>query len=118
MSEKANPVMAPLAGIHQKSPNFRVIYSNIFRYRVTLADLSLVFSTMADTGDAPNTLATTDEAVVVMSLSQAKSLAEYLTMIIGRFEREVGPINGIGKAPPNEREIDGMFRILKSIGTH
>jgi len=118
MSESAKPLTTPLTGTHQKSPNFRVIYSNIFRYRITLADLSLVFSTMADTGDHPNTLATTDEAIVVMSLSQAKSLAEYLTMIIGRFEREIGPINGIGKTPPNEREIDGMIRILQNIGTH
>jgi hypothetical protein len=102
----------------EKSPDFRVIYSNSFQYRITLTDLSLVFSTMADTGEAGNSLVTTQQAVVIMALGQVKSLAEYLNMIIARYEREIGPIGGVGRAPPNEAEIDGMFGILKGIGTH
>jgi hypothetical protein len=118
VSDNAQPAATLATATQEKSPDFRVIYSNLFQYRITLTDLSLVFATMADTGNPGNSLVTTQQAIVIMSLSQAKNLAEYLNMIIARYEREIGPIIGIGRVPPDEAEMDNIFRILTNIGTH
>jgi hypothetical protein len=117
--KNAQPPIAGGAGLpKQKSPHFRVIYSNIFQYRVTLTDVSLIFSTLADVGEPPGGLVQTQEVGVIMALGQVKNLAEYLSMIISRYEREIGPIASVGKDLPSEAEVDGMFKILKDIGTH
>jgi len=100
----------PLPGLTQeKSPDFKVIYSNVFNYRVTLTDVHLVFSRMVDTGDSPNSLVQTQEVAVIMPLGQAKSLREYLTILLDRYERELGPIRGIGYQPPQDAELNSMF---------
>jgi hypothetical protein len=83
-----------------------------------LTDLHVVFSLMADTGESPNSFVQTQEVAVVMPLGQAKSLNEYLTMIISRYERELAPINAIGHEPPQESEIEEMFKVLAGIGLH
>jgi hypothetical protein len=112
-AEKAVPQIT-----RRKSPDFRVIYSNEFRYRVTPNDIGLVFSNMADIGEGDKTIVMTEEVLIQMSLGQAKALAEYLTMIVARFERTIGPVRALGKAAPNEAELDTMFKILENIGLH
>lgn len=102
----------------KKSVNFRVVYSNEFRYRVSLTDIGLVFGNQADIGEGARTLVTTDEVLVQMPLGQAKALAEYLTMIVARYERTLGPIMALGKEPPIETELDSMFGILENVGLH
>ncbi len=102
----------------RKSPEFRVVYSNEFRYRVTPNDVGLIFANMADIGEGERTIVSTDEVLVQMSLGQAKALAEYLTMIVRRFERDIGPVRALGKLAPTESELDTMFNILESAGLH
>jgi len=116
---ETHPTIKPNPPIEKrKSPNFRVVYSNEFRYRVSPNDIGLIFANLADTGDAERTMVSTDEVLVQMAIGQAKALAEYLTMIVSRFERTIGPVRAIGKAPPSEGELDSMFRILENIGLH
>jgi hypothetical protein len=117
MSNKGDNQPSPPL-IVQKSPDFRIVYSDIFNYRVSLTDISIVFSTLADDGDLPNSFVQTQQVSVVMALGQVKSLGEYLTMIVARYERDIGPINGIGKSLPSDTELDPIFNILKGLGTH
>jgi hypothetical protein len=102
----------------KKAAEFRFVYSNVFQYRVTISDVSVIFSLVADTGEVPSNYEQTQQVGVIMALGQAKNLAEYLTMIVSRYEREIGPILGVGNAPPDESELDFIFGILKGIGTH
>src|SRR5207342_3092389 len=102
----------------KKSPEFRVIYSNVFQYRLTISDISIVFGTLADSGPDSASYEQRQEAAVIMSYGQAKNLAEYLTMIVTRYEREIGPVLGIGKSVPQESEVDGLFQMLQNIGVH
>lgn len=116
--ETDSPASAEPALPRRRSPEFRVVYSNEFRYRVTPNDLSLIFANISDSAEGDKTIMTTDEVLVQMSLGQAKALAEYLTMIVARFQRDIGPIRAVGKTPPSEAELDGMFQILANIGLH
>jgi Protein of unknown function (DUF3467) len=118
--DKAATIHPPISPevITRKSPHFRAVYSNQFRYRVSPTDVSLVFLSAADTGEQPVPWTLTEEVIVLMSLGQAKALSEYLTMIVNRYERELGPILALGKSPPTEQELDRMFSILKGIGVH
>jgi hypothetical protein len=118
----SNPIQTPSiapGGIpHKKAADYRVVYSNIFQYRVSNADCSIIFSTLSDTGDEPQTFEQTHQVEVIMALGQIKNLAEYLSMIVARYEREIAPINGIGEIPPNETELDSIFKILHAVGVH
>jgi hypothetical protein len=114
----ASPPEGSATRPHEKAAEFRVFYSNIFQYRLTITDLTLIFATLADTGEPPNTFVQTQQAAVIMSLGQAKSLAEYLTMIVSRYERDIGPINTGGKAAPSPDELDGIIALLRGMGTH
>jgi hypothetical protein len=100
------------------SPDFRVVYSNIFQYRLNVTDCSIVFSTLSDTGAEPYSLEQIKQVSVVMAFGQLKNLAEYLTMIVARYERDIGPINGVGGIPPADSELDSIFATLKAIGVH
>jgi hypothetical protein len=102
----------------RKSPQFRIVYSNDFRYRVTINDVGIIFGNLADIGDGERTLVSTEEILVQMSLGQAKALGEYLAMIVRRYEQTLGPVHAVGKAAPLERELDGMFGILENTGRH
>jgi len=102
----------------RKSAGFRVVYSNEFRYRVTLTDIGLVFGNQADIGEGARTFVTTDEVLVQMPLGQAKALAEYLALIVARYERTLGPIKAAAAAPPSDAELDSMFGLLENVGLH
>jgi hypothetical protein len=102
----------------KKSPDFRTIYSNVFQYRINISDCSIIFSTMSDSGSEPQTFEQTRQIEVIMALGQLKNLSEYLSMIVLRYEREIGPIDSVGNIPPNEKELDPRFEILKAIGVH
>ena len=102
----------------RKSADFRIVYSNEFRYRVTLTDIGLVFCNQADSGEGARTFTTTEEVLVQMPLGQAKALAEYLTLIVARYERTLGPISAAGKSPPSDIELDAMFGLLENVGMH
>ncbi len=112
------PQLPAVAFERTRSANFRVIYSNDFRYRVTLTDIGLVFGNVADTGDGARTFVTTEEILVQMPLGQAKALAEYLALIVARYERTLGPIGAAAKTPPSDEELDSMFGMLEKIGIH
>jgi hypothetical protein len=109
---------APPPLVVTKSADFRVVYSNVFQYRLAISDVTVVFGLLSDSGDPPAAFQQTQEVAVVMNYGQLKNLAEYLTMIVARYEREIGPVLGVGKEPPQESELNSLFTVLKSIGTH
>ncbi len=121
-SEKMNiseKTIAPTSSLQvEKSPDFRLIYSNSFEYRLTVTDFSLIFSTNGDTGNSPRTFVQTQQVAVVMALGQVKNLWEYLGLIISRYEKEIGPIASVGKVAPAGSELDNIFEILTKIGVH
>jgi len=100
------------------SPGYSVVYASTFRYRASFYDISLTFSTVSDPRGGLGPAIITDGTQVIMGYSQAKSLMEYLRLIIERFERDIGPIKAIGHGPPTDKELDtGMFDLL-SAGSH
>jgi len=100
------------------SPNYSVIYSNMFRYRASFYDIALIFSTISDPRGGLGPAIVTDGTQVILSYGHAKSLMEYLQQIIQRFERDVGPVRTIGPAPPTDSELDGAVVDLKATGSH
>ena len=99
-------------------PEYRSVYSNLFRYRISPTDFAITFSMTVDQGGiVGQSTAVLDKVQVTMVLGQAKALAEYLSLIIQRYEREIGPISAPGPSP-NPGEFDNMFAMLRTIGSH
>lgn len=119
MSESAPGVPGNIGAMSvEVSPDFQVIYSNLFRYRLTHNEFALIFSTMADPHGGIGPATVTDRVQIILSLSQTKALLEYLTLIVGTYEQEFGRIKVPGKTPPDKQEIENIFSILKGVGTH
>ena len=99
----------------ERSPSFRVIYSNFFRYRVLPAETSIIFSVTSDAPGTPSpNVVLIEEAQVIMSHSQIKNLVEHLTEIITAYEKEFGPIKTM--AGPDKVLITQLVQALKSVG--
>jgi hypothetical protein len=79
-----------------RSPLFRTIFANQYRYKTGIGDISLTFANIIDgyPGKAPNTVE--DQIGITMSWQQAKALSETLSMMISAVEDVVGEI----KLPP------------------
>jgi hypothetical protein len=118
MSESNTPAPTMLGGLPVKAaPDYQVVYSNFFRYRVGPHDIALTFSTAADPGGGVGPVVITDRVQIVMAHGQAKSLMEYLSLIVRLYEKEVAPIRVPGTAP-QETEVINQITNLRDLGTH
>jgi hypothetical protein len=119
MSESNPPAPPPeIAGLLVRaSPEYQVIYSNFFRYRLAPYDIALTFSTIADPGGGVGPATLTDRVQIVMAYGQIKSLMEYLSLIVRTYERDVATINTPGSAP-QESEVMNQIATLQALGMH
>ena len=78
-----------------RSPLYRTIYTNTFRYRITPADFSITLQLVSDTPGSLFVNLVTEEAEIVMSHTVVKNLLLHLTKVIAAFEKEFGSIKDI-----------------------
>jgi Protein of unknown function (DUF3467) len=76
-----------------RSGQYRTVYSNVFRTRLAIGDLTIIFSKI---GHTPSVMAAGDtieeEVEVVMSWAQAKMFSLVLQNTIEAMEKEVAEI--------------------------
>ena len=92
-SENFN-VRMPTTGF--KPNEYRLLYSNAFRFRVSPSDVAITFSVVTDHPMDPAQVALRDEAVVFMTLSHAKAFLSNLSDLLSAIEDKFGDIK---KAP-------------------
>ena len=97
----------------RRSPEFRRIYSNSFRYRITASELTLTFQYVTDDPEtsSPDFI---DEVELTMSHSQAKNLLLYLEKLVSAFEKEFGVIKNTGG--PSDEAVTEMITRIKNVG--
>jgi hypothetical protein len=117
MADPVPPTLHPVQV--QRSPNYRRIYTNLFRYRINANDLSIVLQILTD--DPKDTLSSeqgvvkvVEEAEITMSHSQVKSLLLHLNKLYTAFEKEFGTIKSTGG--PTDQAIDGMITAVRNLG--
>jgi len=99
----------------ERSSDYRKIYTNLFRFRITPNDISIIFQAIADTPGIPVApLKVTEEAEIIMSHSQTKSVVIHLSKLIAAFEREFGPIKTT--PAPTDDAVNSMVGSVKSLG--
>jgi Protein of unknown function (DUF3467) len=93
--EQISPeIVQQLAGLSfTRSPDYKTIYSNLFRTRIGSGDISIVFSRNTHTPSLTATANIVEEQVeVVMSGPQLKMLEQMLHTLVDTLEQEVGEI--------------------------
>lgn len=103
----ANPMMT-IGGM--RSPNFRDIYAQNFRLRVTNMDTAIVFVSSADLPGGRQILQ--DEATVTMTYAGLKILSEHLTLVVQTIEQELGPIRVPVAVRPTEANKAALIQAL------
>lgn len=98
----------------ERSPDFRRIYSNTFRYWLNETDLTLVFQRKTFPEPPPRGLSLIDEVEVSFSHGEAKSLYLMLARLISAFEKEFGQIRSTGG--PTDEAVERQIANLKSVG--
>lgn len=99
----------------ERSSDYRKIYTNLFRYRITPSDISVTFQAIVDKPGFPiATLKVSEEAEITMSHGQTKNLVIHLSKLIAAFEKEFGPIKTT--AGPTDDAINSMIVSLKTLG--
>jgi hypothetical protein len=86
------PTFLPHGMSVARSPYYRTFFSNFFRTRVGAGDFSLLFGSISDTPGAVAANLLMEEASVIMTWPQLKSLVGFLTNIVNAIEEEAGPI--------------------------
>lgn len=105
----------PTAGF--KAPEFRIIYVNAFRFRVSPADFMVTFGVQTDHPINPNLTAVKDEVAIALTLPHLKLLATHLTAAVTALEAQYGEITipaGVGIPVGG---IDEMVRQLHEQAT-
>jgi hypothetical protein len=98
-----------------RSLDYRRIYTNLFRYKITPNDISITFQSITDDPAFPAaTLRVIEEAEITMSHNQTKSLVAHLSKLIAAFEREFGPIKTTGA--PTDEVVEAMITAVKNLG--
>jgi hypothetical protein len=90
--EAASPTGSPAPIQWTASPLYRIVHSNLFRYRIDAGTITFHFDSITDQGPAAPSPILIGEVSVAMSWSQAKALFLTLQMVIPTIEREIGPI--------------------------
>lgn len=116
-NEVTQPALQQAFAKTERSSEFRRIYSNIFRYKMTPSDVSIIFQFFTDNQQGPQgqtNVVVIEEAEIVMSHSQAKSFVLHLRKLIEAFEQEFGAIKSIGG--PSDQVIQTMINGIKNVG--
>jgi hypothetical protein len=75
------------------SPQYRLIHSNYFRYRINSGEMTLHFDSITDINIPPNMAGViVGEVSVAMTWTQAKALMRTLEVTIAVIEKEMGEI--------------------------
>ncbi len=115
ISQPPPDVAKLLAGLtFTRSPEYKVVYSNVFRTRVGGGDITLIFSrithvpSIAVAGDVVE-----EQIEVVMSWQQLKQFEMALKSVVDAIEQEVGEIQ-----VPTVFKIDqdGQRAVVRSLG--
>jgi hypothetical protein len=108
-----------------RSDEYKTVFSNFFRIRVGLGEITLIFSKIAHTPGIlaePNVVE--EQMEVALTWSSIKMLQLHLSSLISGIEQEVGEIlipNGFlaspSMSPAAQREIIRTFGLSKSSAT-
>jgi hypothetical protein len=88
----------------QRSPEFRSIYFNAVKLRVSVYEISVILGRQAEI--APGVEGAVEEGVLVMSPQQGKALALALTNAVANYESQFGllnhgPVPAMGRSSAN-----------------
>jgi hypothetical protein len=75
-----------------RSSEYRSIYTNVFKTRVGVNEVATIFGYLTDQPGAPIANVWQEEACVIMSWSQVKTYAKFLSEIVAAAEEYLGPI--------------------------
>lgn len=89
--EDAPKAFDPSAVDWIRAPEFRVVHTNFFRYRVAQGEAYLTFSTLVD-GPPNQRSAVADQVSLAMAWPQLKLVTRSLNEIINAIEQEIGEI--------------------------
>jgi hypothetical protein len=101
------------------SPIYRVIHSNLFRYRLNAGEITLHFDTVTDSlpgsgsVTVPGGVTVISEVSVAMSWTQAKALMQTLEMTLATVEREIGPI--VSPTPTQKASQDEQNKLITTL---
>jgi hypothetical protein len=109
------PHLAELAELTvTRSSAFNTIYANIFRTRISITELTMIFSRLTHT---PSILAQgnviEEQCEIIVSWPQAKLFLLVLKSIVDAFENETGPILIPTDFQPN---MEGQQQAVRSLG--
>ena len=113
MSEATNTPATEQVVKIRRSPEFRRVYSNTFRYRLSASDFTIFFQYLTDNPET-SSAEVIEEVELTMSHNQAKAFFLYISKLITAFEQEFGTIKSTG-GPPDDH-ITGMISRIKRIG--
>jgi hypothetical protein len=95
------------------SPSYRVIHSNLYRYRLNAGEITIHFDTVTDVPPIGTGATVISEVSIAMSWTQAKSLMQTLERILAAVEQEIGPI--VSPIPPQEASQDEQNKLIATI---
>lgn len=113
MSEATNEPATGRTLRIRRSPEFRRVYSNTFRYRLSASDLTIFFQYLTDNPEN-SSADVVEEVELTMSHSQAKAFFLYISKLITAFEQEFGTIKSTG-GPPDD-DIAAIISQIKRVG--
>ena len=90
MTTQAKLNQTPPSVTMTQSGAYRLVYSNVFRYKIGPGDLNLTFSTVSDSPLGGNTVE--DQISVVLSWPQLKMLTHVLNQIVSGIEAETDSV--------------------------
>jgi hypothetical protein len=97
-----------------RSPEYKTLYSNIFRPRVGAGDITIIFSKLTH---SPSLMAVADvveeQVEVVMSWPQLKMFTETLSTLVEAIDEEIGEIKLPTGFKPN---IERQREAIRSMG--
>jgi hypothetical protein len=117
MAEQQIPpeIAEQLAGLtFTRSPDYKTIYSNLFRTRIGNGDITLVCSRITHAPSLKAAANIVEEQVeVVMSWPQLKMLEQMLRSLVDTLEQEIGEIQIPTSYTPNP---EGQRAAIRSLG--
>jgi len=91
----------------ERSPEYRTIFSNHFRFRFSPSDGRITFSEFMDSPCSELINVMREHIAVSMTWPQIKMLSEFLTAAVEEVEKQVGPIVSLGPTADELRKQSG-----------
>ena len=89
----------------QRSPDYRSLFSNHFRFRFGPEDGNITFSEFTDTPGSDAMIILQEHIRINMSLGQIKMLGEYINVSVQEIESQIGPIRYTGPTKDNLQKM-------------